>query len=205
MSVAQAFIAFEHHYYLERDQTRVFDLYNKPWSRYLPVRRYGEEKTIPATNILTRRTTVRPGGFSDLAIGFALTKNTAEFEVGYALWAHHHERINWPEKPDCDKRQDPLETYAIAGTDSQHSASKSTIEQRALDDTTFTPIGASQIDLFSGISRGVLVHRIFANASYKGKYYNGNMILGLGATLDFPRENSALSTAAIWLKFGIQI
>ncbi len=201
---AQIFASLEHHYYLERDQTRVFDLFNKQWSRYLPVRREGELTTIPATNILTRRVTVRPGGFSDLSFGFALAHQNAEFEFGYALWAHHHERINWPEKPYCDKGIDPLDVYGIAGTTAQTSANASTIAHQAANDTAFTPIGSSQIDLFSGISRGVLVNRIFIHGSYKGEYKNGNMYLGLGGTIDFPRENSALRTAQIWAKIGSQ-
>ncbi len=202
---AQFFASFEHHYYLERDQTRVFDLFGKPWSRYLPVRRAGEEQTIPATQILTRRVTIRPGGFADLSAGFALTHQKGEFEIGYALWAHHHERINWPEKPYCDKGRDPLSYYAIAGEQLGSSASTSTIAIRGEDDAVFTPIKASNIDLFSGISRGSLVNRIFVNGSYKSHYKNGTMFLGLGGSIDFPRENSALRTAQVWLNLGMQI
>lgn len=201
---AQFFASLEYHYYLERDQLRVFDLFGKQWSRYLPVRRKGEALTIPATNITTRRVTIRPGGFVDLSTGFALKHQKAEFEFGYALWAHHHERINWPEKPYCDKGFDALDSYAIAGTATGTSSSASTIANQAADDTNFTPIGASNIDLFSGISRGSLVNRIFINGSYKGMYKNGNMLIGIGGSIDFPRENSALRTAQAWLNLGAE-
>ncbi len=202
---AQFFASLEHHYYLERDQMRTFDLFGKPWSRYLPVRRDGEIQIRPATDILTRRVTIRPGGFADLSAGFALTHQKAELEFGYALWAHHHERISWPEKPYCDKSIEPLSEYGIAGAGEGKSASTSTISQRGNDDTVFTPIKASNIDLFSGISRGVLVNRIFVNGSYKSHYKNGNMFIGLGGSIDFPRENSALRTAQLWLNIGVEI
>ena len=145
------FLDAENNYFFKKESYRVLDLKDKPWSRYLLVRKEGESKTIPAANILNIKLKVKPHDYSNLATGFRLKGESFEGEIAYGLWAHPSEKL---------ELKDSFSTkYGIAGTGT-NSASASTIATLAANDSTFTTISESDLSLTSAAAKSAVVHQI---------------------------------------------
>lgn len=205
----RAILAIENRYYVHNHQLRTFDLVDKPWSRYLPVRREGETATIPAANILTRCVRVDAGSFVNFATGLEFSGPRFAFEVAYQLWGHSDEHIGHPatvsRRPyECCEPRDPLFTkYGIAGTAPGSSASESTIAKLAADDATFVHIREMDINYCSGEAGGSDVQGI-----HLGFYYRElcrcerSLFMGIGGFVEWPNNNAALNNWGVWGKIG---
>lgn len=185
------FLNIQDHYYLPRTQTRTFDLYKKPWSRYLLLRRKDEEATTPAVNIFTHQVRVRPFNTVDLSTGFRAVFENTSIELGYNLWGHSEQHLQFTE-PYFSKTPALITYYGIAGTGT-NSASKSTICTQAANDVTFKYLSLADLDLSSGASQKGFTSKIHACCSIHA--------FECGFFYEFPHTNTSLEEWGVWAAF----
>jgi len=195
------FLTIENRYYVSNHQMRTFDLQNKQFSRYLPVRRAGETATIPAANVLTFCISVHPNSFTNLSTGIELCGEHFTCDLGYRLWCHQGEGIRY-ERKCCEKRSPLFSQYGIAGTAPGASASLSTIANLAADDPVFIPIKESDINYCSGLASASLTQGFNIEFYYRKELAQKEMLCGLGGSWETPNNNSALQTWGVWLRLG---
>lgn len=212
---ARWFFDAELHCYFDNYQYRTLDLVNKPWSRYLLLRHVdptnptqGLPGTIPAADIFTQRVKVKPYSIIDLATGFIVEHNNFSFELGYGLWTHHSEQLEWPSKPCCSPMDPIITSYGIADTTagSLKSASESTIKDMYPDPTgTFVRLNLCDLNLCSGSGQGVAASRLQGAFTFHKCYQDKALLFSLGGAVDFPNVNTALRTWVTWLKIAYEM
>lgn len=191
----------QHRYYMAREEWRTFDLTcNRQWSRYLLLRRKGEEETIPATRVLARYVEVHPHSFVNVAASFIFTHQGIGAEAGYELWARSDEEIRHASQC-CYPMHHALEEYGIAGSTKDTSASKSTISYRAEDDEIFTTLKESDIARKSACAPSAGSHRLHAALSYKGE---SDLFASIGGFFEWPQTNACLKNWGLWGKVNYQ-
>jgi hypothetical protein len=195
----------ENHYLFNRTHQRTFDLKDKQWSRYLPVRRKNETHTVPASRVLTLPVETEPFSAVDISAGLALRGEHVSFEIGWNLWAHHDEHIDNICEPGCEKTDFAFTKFGIAGSDTR-SASQSTITEQIDDpEDTFVTINTSDIDFSSGLSRGGHTQRLHAAMNYRNQGTCRTTFIGVGGYYEQPDKNFALENAGVWIKLGIEL
>jgi hypothetical protein len=207
-------------WYLAHSQTRTFDLWNKPWARYMQYRREGEEKTISGVQLLTRKVEVHPNNMYELCASFRANLHNFYLEAGYSLWGHGNERLELP--TDCcqglyNDNFDHypsgywLEKYAIAGPTEYvngqpvyTSASASTISTLIPDPVgDFVTLKGRDIFSCSGNGRGDVVNKGQACVGYAFSNEHITAFFALGGYFEAPVSNALLKNAGWWLKGGI--
>jgi len=212
------FLNIENTFFIRSEECRTFDLRDKPWSRYMLFTRQGVnnappqfDQIVPGVNILTRQVKVHPYNMADISSGFRYKSNMLEAEIGYNLWLHGREKLELHTRATKD-------VYGILGTAPGLTASASTIDTLAPNDTivnpdpaappglipNFVPINDSEIDLHSGASHTGFVHKVHlaVGAEHKGRRYD--YFVGVGCFFEIPHDsdNTALKTVGIWAKAG---
>ena len=108
-------IEFNSRYFVSRNETRSFDLKEKPWSRYMPVyenQTAAENDTLtPGINVFTQELKVKPRFSHDINLGLVYNTCCFQGEVGWNFWARQAELVelkdpwltgnNAPSIPDC--------------------------------------------------------------------------------------------------------
>jgi len=91
------FVGLDSVFLFDREQYRTFDLIGKPWSRYLLFnQRHGPpNQNIPGVNVMTRKVKVHPYNVIDFACGGRIKTRCYEWEIGYGLWGHGKEKIEF--------------------------------------------------------------------------------------------------------------
>lgn len=199
----------ENIYLFENHQYRSFDLYFKQWSRFLLLNKIDGTTNIPAINVLTQKVKVKPYNVVDLSAGFRYKKNCLEVEVGYALWAHGGEGIEFDDKNCFGK------VYGIAAKPGEFTpngipatASTSTIDFQGPTDkdqfgnNIFVPIERRDLNLCSASSRSTLVHRAHFAIGNVSKDCDYNKLIAFGFFYEIPQNNAALQQWGIWGKVG---
>jgi hypothetical protein len=191
-------INLENNFLIRNHQYRTFDLKTKEWSRFLNMRKQDQtiDTTTPGVNVLTHLVRVSPHAIIDFSTSLRCTINSLEAEIGYGLWAHGGDKI---------KITNPVwkEEYGIAGSTTNTSASESTIKTRASNDSTFTLIKQTNLNLTSAEMLPVAVHKVHASLGYRGGGKRGGGHFGIGAYGEFPRNSTkALATWGFWAKAG---
>ena len=180
-------------------QYRTFDLIDKEWSRYLLMRLKDQttNTTTPGVNVLTHKVRVSPHNTMDFSTTFRGNYDIFEVELGYGAWAHGGDTIRITSKSPW------VAQYGIAGTTTNTSASGSTIITKASNDTTFTTIKETDLDLTSGAMPQNLVHKIHGSFGCAIKHHITDGNFGVGAFVELPNNSTkALSTWGIWVKLG---
>jgi|GEM_PF-1661694 len=196
------FIDAEIDYLFHNHQLRTFDLIDKPWSRYMQVRKKNEATTIFATNVFTECVSVHPYGFFNLTTGFVMGCGNLRLELGYDLWAHPDECVHFRE-PCCDGTSPAICSYGLAGTGT-NSASKSTISEQAANDTDkdgmpkFKKLNLSKLNKLSGSGRAA-----FTQAAHGAiGYYKEGMFIGFGGSWEQQSSNTALEQWGVFVTAG---
>lgn len=191
------FLEFENNYLIRNDQYRSFDLKNKEWSRFLLLRQKDQttNTTTPGVNILTQSVRVSPYAIIDVSGGLRFNIGVSQAEIGFGVWGHNKERVRlnnaWQE------------TYGIAGTTTNTSASASTIKTLGADDATFTAIKETDIDFNSGSSPATVLYRGHIAIGARGRGENADALFGCGAFVMIPRNRTKmLSQWGVWIKTG---
>lgn len=190
-------INLENNFLIRNHQYRTFDLKEKPWSRYITMRKKDQttDITTPGVNVLTHIARVSPHALVDFSSGIRFSYKAIELDLGYGLWAHGGETI---------KLTTPFkEEYGIAGTTTNTSASGSTIKTRASNDATFTVIKESDINLSSGAMLPSLIHKIYINLGCKQRGIKADFHTTVGGFVEIPRNTTkGLATWGISAKAG---
>ncbi len=192
---------------MDNKQRRTFDLRCKPWSRFLPfVRKNGPpDITCPGVNVLTFLMRVYPYNATDFSCGWRITSKHFEAEIGYSVWGHGDERLEYVKNFD---ESTGYEKWGITGTynpqinDVAVTASKSNILCQAPNDPEFVSIGQCDIDLDSGRARSAICHKAHFSIGSLHKGRTINSFFGGGAYVELPQTNTALNRWGFWLKCG---
>ncbi len=201
------FAYLENIYFFRNHQKRVFDLIEKPWSRYLLLNSKQGGTNIPAINILTRNVRARCYNMLDLLTGFDWEIGNVEVEVAYGLWARGREQHKLD---DCFP-----ENFGIAGqgptgeTGVPPTASRSDINHQAANDVdffgnpVFIPIHIQDLDMDSGAARGALCSRFHFTVGYTYSDEVLSGIIGIGGFVEISQYETAISNWGIWGKIGV--
>lgn len=109
------FFADVHNNFLARNyQYRTYDIWNKPFSRYLQLLDRKTNKLVPAMNALTLRSRIEPYNIVNFMTGFRFAHNDSCVEFGYELWAHQSERITPQPQPGHSDEYFENDRYGIA-------------------------------------------------------------------------------------------
>lgn len=189
---------------IRNKQHRTYDLLGKPWTRFVQVNLPNdvdnpidiEETTdLPGVNFFTQKIYAKPFNVVDFVLGWRLTTQSFEGEIGYSIWGHPTERtnLNTPIK----------QPFGIAGSGPGKTASRSTIAQKAPDDLDFVAVTRFDLDQQTGESSGGFVQRAIMSAGWITKNETIDTALGVGASVDVPFETSILQLWKVWGKFAI--
>lgn len=192
-------------FWIRRHQMRTYDLYDKPWSRFMLYNRIAPNcpaSNVPGVNIFTIDSVVRPYNIADFSVGWRVATKRCECELGYNVWGHGDEiiKIRYPDE-FCA-------VWGIAGSTADTSASESTIAQQAANDVdaddaaVFVTIPVSQLDLYSPATRSALAQKIHAAITL---HYTGEKIASLvtaGAFYEIAQKNGSFNLWGFWAKFA---
>ena len=197
------FVDLESVILIRNKQFRTYDLFGKPWSRFMQMNKPNivdnpidilETTDLPGVNFLTQKITAKPFNVVDFALGWRMKTRLIEAEVGYGIWGHGNERTNL--------NQPFTEVFGIAGSAPGKTASRSTIAHKAPDDLDFVPIALTDFNPQSGESFGGFTQRAFMSLGWINKGTTTDTVLGLGASVDVPFHNSFLQLWKIWIKLS---
>lgn len=209
------YLNLEGTFFVKNTQLRTYDLRGKPFSRYMLYTRQNSAPGtfIPGVNLLTIDSLVRPYGMADFSFGWRVNTAPFEFEVGYDLYGFGGEKVelrNSPISSPFNRGCGGLNEFGIAGAGTilykgqpvQATASESTIDCQAPDDTAFTPICENDLDFCSPAAGSVLNHKIHgaAGIEHSGDQMDG--LAGFGVYFEFPQKNSSLQNWGMWFKIG---
>jgi hypothetical protein len=189
------------HYYFSHNQHRVLDLFKKPWSRYLPLRnKCNPNLIVPAINVLTQWLRIHPFNIVNFATGLRMGMCGWQAEIGYALWAHRGEKVQFLSK-SCNTTHPLYTQFGIQDPNSSTgTASKSTITTVADPDETFVTINKNDINLYSGTSQDALTQAAHFEIGYRAHWIWG----ALGAYVEEPHTNTALALWGVWGTLGFE-
>ena len=198
---------------IRNKQWRTYDLFNKPWSRFLLMNVIGATPNVnqPGVNYMTQRITAKPFNIVDFAFGWRLRTRHVEAEIGYGIWGHPSERTNLKiPSPIHIVGQDgttpvvsnQCAVFGIAGSAPGKTASKSTIAFQAPDDDEFVPIQTSDLNWQTGESFGGFTQRALMSLGCVNKGKKIDTLLGVGGSVDVPFHNSLLQLWKVWFKLG---
>lgn len=185
---AEAIGLFKNH------QLRVMDLKANPWSRFLILNKSDGTGSVPATTVLTQQVAVNPYATGELMFGMQYCYRALQFDLSYGLWGHGSERI--------ELVNDFVTAYAIAGSAANKSASASTIATQAADDTTFTVIQKSDLNLDSASARAVITHRLNSQIGVKIEGQKIDLAMNLGAFYELPQNNAMVKQWGSYLNLS---
>ena len=189
---------FENIFLMKDYQYRTFDLQEKPWSRFMLMRKKNDASgtLYPGVNILTHKLKVHPHSIIDFSSGFRVVSGYFQAEAGFALWAHGGET--------CEILHNSwIPDYGIAGTEANTSSSLSTIAKREPNDPIFVTIIENNLDLKSCAQPPNLVYKMYGTIGLQNMGAKKSYDLTLGAYKEFPHNKTdALGTWGIWLTSG---
>lgn len=189
---------------IRNKQFRTYDLFGKPWSRFIQMNKPNivddpidilETTDLPGVNFMTQKITAKPFNVVDFALGWRMKTRLVEAEAGYGIWGHGNERT--------DLNQPFTQVFGIAGSAPGKTASRSTIAQKAADDLDFVPIAKTDLNRQTGESFGGFTQRAFMSLGWINKGTTTDTVLGLGASVDVPFHNSFLQLWKIWIKLSV--
>lgn len=191
------FLEFENTALIRNKQHRTFDLKDKEWSRFLLLREKDQTSnvTTPGVNVLTQWVRVSSYSLIDVAGGVRFNVGKAQAELGLGVWGRSKERLKltsaWKE------------TYGIAGSTTDTSASASTIKTLGSDDGTFTPITEKDLDFDSAAALATVLYRVHGSIGARGRGENANGLCGCGFFVEIPRNKTkAFTQWGVWAKVG---
>jgi hypothetical protein len=212
--VSSIFFDLQSTFLIRHYQMRTFDLLKRPWSRYLLLtpRRGPLGSTVPGVNVLTRQVRVHPFAMADFTGGFRFKKSCCELEIGFDIWGHASENIDFmcpfPEDFGIAANTTGIDPTTLLPGVYNVTASESTIQFQANPDTDengnyiFIPIVQSMLDQKSASSQAALNYKFHMSLCYIKHGLSVDGVAGIGCFFDFPYHNSALQLIGGWIKLG---
>lgn len=104
-----------HNNFLARNyQYRTYDIWNKPFSRYMKLLDRKTNKLIPAMNVTTLRSRIEPYNLVNFMTGVRFAYDDNFIDMGFELWAHATERITPQPQPGHSDEYFENGRYGIA-------------------------------------------------------------------------------------------
>lgn len=182
------------HYYFPHNQRRIFDLHNKPWSRYMLYRnKRNPDLVISGLNLLTQQVRVHPHNYVNLTAGIRLGYAGWECELGYQLWAHSAEKLQFL-TPSCNTIRPIIEDFGIAfpGGGTASESTISTLQETA--DPTFVHLYQNDINRNSGAAQNARSQAMHCEMGYRDTWGYG----ALGVFVERPKVNTSLAQWGVW-------
>ncbi len=204
-------------YLIRNTQLRSFDLYNRPWSRYMPVFANPAAAALielsAGINQFTQKLRVHPG--FQFSVNSALVYNSEcglEAEVGYGAWGRQGERVRlaspWVVGPAIANTS----PFAVADTINRASLIGASFGGAAVDILT-PPAGTTtnslliqetDLNLGSAACPAALTQTIYGTVGYNWNWC-WPIFVGVGGSYEFSRINTAVNRWTVWGKFGVSI
>ena len=201
-------------YYLANNQTRMLDLKNRPWSRYLWV--YPTTTTEypqQGINFTTQRVQVNQGISRDLNTAFILNQNNFNAELGYHVYAKEAERLKFVEickTPSIggvaaiiDEETNTFINGATKDNATINLYNEISNDKNLDGENIFKPITRDDFDLRSAACPAIFTNTFYFTVSNAWGDCAVNQLL-FGALYEFSNGISAIDRWAIWLKWAIQ-
>ena len=198
------YFGLENKYLFGNNQNRTIEIYQNPYSRYLPIYDRYTESLVPGVNVFTRNCDVEAYNIINFIAGFRLKFKESVAEIGYELWGKDTEQLTinadnlWP-----DNR------YGIANINGNceldnaiQTASKSTINYVKPDLVENVYIRAKDLTMLSGAGRAALINRVYGSIGYGHSNDYIDLFLNLGLFMEVCQNNAAVSNWGGWLKTG---
>jgi hypothetical protein len=199
------FVNVDDIFLIRRHQLRTYDLYDKPWSRFMLYNRISPNCTatnVPGVNIFTIDSVVRPYNIADFSTGWRFATKNCEFECGYNVWGHGDEtiKVRYPDEFCAE--------WGIAGSTAGTSASASTIAQQAANDVdsddaaVFITIPVSQLDPCSAATSSALTQKVHGAITIQHTGTKMSAMFSTGGFYEFAQKNGSFNLWGIWGKVG---
>lgn len=199
----------KYRYSLSAHERRSFDLCtNGDWSRYLLVVDETDPLySLPGINYFTLPVNVTPRSTIDFWLALHSRRSCNwDIEIGYNLWWRQQEKVTLR---CCNSALSSsiIGIYDIGGlcSGTATTASTATIAQsvaNAVSDATFVPLTISDLNLSSAAHPAVLTNKIYLATSGHYDIAYHELLIGIGASYEAARHNSALDQWAVWTTFG---
>ncbi len=206
-------------YLFRNTQTRSFDLYNRPWSRYLPVYLTPEDAALgpdgitSGINLFTQRMRVRPGYQMDLNFGFVYSSDCGfQAEVGYNIWARQSEKLQlstpWVVSSAVANiaggpAVDEINRISNIGADFGAAGINITAVNAAAPNSLYL-IQPGDLNLNSAACPATLTQIVYGTLGYNVNWC-WPVSFAVGGSYEWSRINTALTRWTAWGKFGIAI
>jgi len=217
-------------YLFKANQTRSFDLVDKPWSRYLEMyvnvdQAMQAESIMPPTsvsnnlatsgiNILTQKVSVIPGFSCDINGALVGTYQQIQAEFGYNLFFRRAECVRlacpWVVGPAIKYTSGLGQTNPIRDiTGNKYfeqivlNETGNTLIPVALFDFNQSLIMEEDIDIESASTPAVLSHTIYAALGCHMDSMKHPVLANLGASYTFAQNNAVISKWMLWIKGGV--
>ncbi len=220
-------------YLFEKEQTRSFDLKNKPWGRYIEVYKDIEQAqtaagldandpqrvnlATPGINVFTQCVDVKPGFIKDITTSVILDwKDCFQLEGGYHFHSRGSECVElaskWKEVSAIKHLSGVGQTNPIRDITGNQFLEQLVLElvtnnqliPVSVDDFDNSIIKESDLDLSSAATPCMLVHTIYASGTYDFDYCDRPLFANLGVSYAFSGINNAVHDRwTLWLKGGI--
>lgn len=219
-------------YLFKREQTRSFDLKNKPWSRYqevyadedqareatdpaLPLLRQATLAT-PGINVFTQKVDVTPGFSHNINSALVYTSKGFQGELGYNFFCQRSECVKlacpWKEGPalkhfEGQGQTNPLRDITGSrfreGQVRDLAGALPPIIPVSLANFEQSIIKETDLDLQSAATPCRLIHTVYGALGYRWDDREYPVFTNFGGSYTFSRNNNAVPRRwTIWGKFG---
>jgi len=203
------FTGLENKFLIGNNQERTVEIYDKPYSRFMPLYDRWTQTMVPGVNAFTRNCYVEPFNLVNFIAGLRYKHEESIGEIGYEMWGHDTERITindnnlW-----VDNRYGIANINGYGELQTPQTASGSTINYVVPDVvTTENPSGnvyiqASDLNMLTAAARAALVHRAYISLGLGKKTDTFDFFFNAALYMEVVQNNAAFSNWGAWAKIG---
>ena len=188
------------------EQNRVFDLKNKPLSRYMTAEKFTDatqtaNEFAPIANLTSCKRNVSIKVQADIAALFTYTSDNWTYDLGYNFWARSCEHFECDTCACCEECSSCCgrciikkneEKWGITQVSGEGTASDATISNAGTADTTPIFIKDSDVDYDSARTKG-MSQKIVAHVNYTWDETKFSPFVGVGGFAEFGINESCCS------------
>jgi len=196
------YIGLENKYLFGNNQNRTIEIYQNPYSRYLPIYDRYTNTLVPGVNVFTKDCKIEGYNIINFITGFRLKFKDSVAEIGYELWGKDTETVTINDAWQDDR-------YGIANINGNcvldptiQTASESTINYVVPDTTENVYIREKDLSTSTGAARATLINRIYTSIGYGHNNDYVNLFFNFGLFMEVCQNNAAVSNWGGWLKSG---
>lgn len=202
----------EFFFHLSKNQTRSFDLKNKPWSRYMQVYS-SEEQAIeaqntgsiylhtPGINVFTQDVKVDAGTLRTYNSGLAFNSKGLQAELGYTFIGRPAECVElqcaFPRGIALKSLTEPGDTNSVQTINNDVECA-----YKPISNYTQNTISADDLDMNSAAHPAFLSYVIYGSMGHRWDDHEYPLFIGGGGSYEFTADNSAMTRWLLWGKVG---